>query len=324
MSCWKTRRASSSDKRLVLTRSNRSPPAAYSMTIPRWVGVRKICSTGPLLGSYQGLWEGGKSSSSVTNSLLETPPDIAVALSHSALRIPPTAERCLCRPTGTGATSTDRESATHGDVLAAHCLLKSLQGHVSRLIERMARQDPTGVQGMWAPHADHQQVQPCKHMAGCCRNMLTAARWSGPAAACCGADTGQISLCKPDLLEANDIGMEEGAVVDDLPLDVLVNLQARHCGYCLATLTVCRQGTASIALLHRQFAGRAQQPLSCYIDDLQAGHCECCPLHCSILMSMAHCPHAEPEEYCNSTKLCTMFWPKGDSLSLQMLLLQRL
>ena len=59
----------------------------------------------------------------------------------------------------------------HNDVLAAHCLLESLQGHVSRPIEHMAQRPPTGEQGA---HVDHQQ--PCKHVAGCGCNMLTAAR----------------------------------------------------------------------------------------------------------------------------------------------------
>ena len=114
------------------------------------------------------------SSSSITNSLIGAPEDTAgrkvvwnrqtqepcrgpvataVAPSHGALqplRVPLTAEKCLCRTVGTGATSTGRGSAMCNDVLAALCLPDSLQGHVSRRTERVERHAPTGEQGMLA------------------------------------------------------------------------------------------------------------------------------------------------------------------------------
>ena len=38
-------------------------------------------------------------------------------------------------------------------------------------------------------------------------------------------DDGEVRRGEDDLLEADDVGVAQGAVVDDLPLHVLVNLQ---------------------------------------------------------------------------------------------------
>ena len=52
-------RASSSGKRpMEAMRSNSSPPAAYSMTMPRWVGVRKTCQGGCTLVQLSSTWPG--------------------------------------------------------------------------------------------------------------------------------------------------------------------------------------------------------------------------------------------------------------------------
>ena len=73
-----------------------------------------------------------------------------------------------------------------------------------------------------------QHADSCQVTRACC-NVL-----------CCGDGTPARAVCKADLFEANDVEVEEGAVVDDLPLNVLVDLQAGHLTFDLLHCSLCK------------------------------------------------------------------------------------
>ena len=81
-------------------------------------------------------------------------------------------------------------------------------------------------------------------------------------------------------------------MIDELPLNILVDLQAGHCECCPA------------ALQHPHSNGMLRQHTS---------------LHTALMHSQRQ--RSESLEQQNTAKLCTVSWPEKDSLSLQMLLL---